>query len=345
MTALWNSPGGGFVDTVLRGVGQVLLQNNPLSGAIFLVGIFLGSWTVGLYALLGTVVATGTALLVGVPGGSVKQGLYGFNGTLTAIGLATYVTQGPILVGYVVFACVAVTIVAAAIYNLVNSEHVPTLTAAFVATTWVFLAGLRQFSGLSGAAALPAPRLPSESLSGGQALTPSDLLFGFFRGFSEVMLQTSVWTGVALLVGILVNSRVSATAAAAGSLIGFGVAWGFGASETTLRGGLAGYNAVLTAIALAGLYYLLSYRSALFAAVAAALSVVVDSMFGTVLAPVGLPVLTAPFVVTTWLCLFAASSFTRLHAVHPEDATTPEINLRSISRRWESLTPRNAGTR
>ncbi|WP_328917523.1 urea transporter [Streptomyces sp. NBC_00223] len=343
--ALWKSPVGGFVDTVLRGVGQVLLQNNPLSGAIFLAGIFVSSWVAGLYALLGTVVATGTALLVGVPGASVRQGLYGFNGTLTAIGLAAYVTRGPALVGYVVFACSAVTIVAAAIYNFVNSEHVPTLTAAFVATAWVFLAGLRQFGALGGAAALTAPRLPTRSSSGASTPTPSDLLFGFFHGFAEVMLQTSVWTGVALLVGILVNSRISAIAAAAGSLIGFGVAWGLGASETTLRGGLAGYNAVLTAIALAGLYYLLSYRSALFAAVAAAVSVVVEGMFGTVLAPVGLPTLTAPFVVTTWLCLFAASSFTRLHAVHPEDATTPEANLRSVSRRWDSLTPRNAGTR
>lgn len=53
----------------------------------------------------------------------MRQGLYGFNGTLTAIGLATYVTRGAALVGYVVFACSAVTIVAAAIYNFVNSEH------------------------------------------------------------------------------------------------------------------------------------------------------------------------------------------------------------------------------
>lgn len=316
LVALWKSPGGGLVDTVLRGVGQVLLQNNPLSGAIFLVGIFVGDWVTGLYALLGTVVATGTALLVGVPGVTVRQGLYGFNGTLTAIGLATYLTRGYVLVGYVVFACVAVTIITAAIHNFFNSVHIPTLTAAFVVTIWVFLAGLRQFGGLTGAAALPAPRLPTKSFSVGSALTPTDLLFGFFRGFAEVMLRTSVWTGVALLVGILVNSRISATAAAAGSLIGFGVAWGLGASETTLRGGLAGYNAVLTAIALGGLYYLLSYRSAVFAAVAAALSVVVEGMFGTVLAPMGLPVVTAPFVVTTWLCVFAARSFTRLHAVH-----------------------------
>lgn len=75
--ALWKSPGGGFVDTVLRGVGQVLLQNNPLSGAIFLAGILVSSWVAGLYALLGTVVATGTALLVGAPGHRCGRGCTG----------------------------------------------------------------------------------------------------------------------------------------------------------------------------------------------------------------------------------------------------------------------------
>ncbi|MFI9599438.1 urea transporter [Streptomyces sp. NPDC052043] len=329
LTGISKSPVGGFFDAALRGVGQVFLQNNPLTGLLFLVGIFLSSYVTGLYALLGVAVSTATALAAGVDRSTVRRGLYGFNGTLVAIALATYVRHGYALVGYVVLASMAAAVLTAAIHDFLNSEHVPTLTAAFVLTAWIFLAGLRQFSHFTSSPASARPQLPAGIPHTSGALTPSDLLFGFFNGFSQVLLQTGLWTGVAFLVGILVNSRLSAVVAAIGSLIGLGIGWAFGMPAGTLHDGIPGYNAVLTAIALGGLYYLLSRWSAVFAAIAAATSVVVYAMFATVLSPAGLPVLTAPFVATTWACIFAADSLTRLRAVHPADAGTPEVNLRS----------------
>lgn len=43
-----------FLDCVLRGVGQVMLQGNSYAGLLFLVGIFCNSPLFGLGALLGT---------------------------------------------------------------------------------------------------------------------------------------------------------------------------------------------------------------------------------------------------------------------------------------------------
>lgn len=45
-------------DTLLRGVGQVMLQNNALTGLLFLIGIFYNSWIMGLGAMLGVLVST-----------------------------------------------------------------------------------------------------------------------------------------------------------------------------------------------------------------------------------------------------------------------------------------------
>ncbi len=89
-------PLGRFADRVLRGVGQVMMQNNPLTGQLFLIGIFFNDWVAGLYALLGTAVATETAMLIGAPRDEVSQGLFGLNGTLTALGLAFYLERNPI---------------------------------------------------------------------------------------------------------------------------------------------------------------------------------------------------------------------------------------------------------
>jgi hypothetical protein len=47
----------GAIDILLRGVGQVMFQNNPITGLLFLVGIFINSYECGLTALLGVVVA------------------------------------------------------------------------------------------------------------------------------------------------------------------------------------------------------------------------------------------------------------------------------------------------
>ena len=65
------NPVGAYVDAVLRGVGQVMFQNNPITGLLFLAGIFFNSVTFGYYALLATAVSsTLTAIILGVhPGG------------------------------------------------------------------------------------------------------------------------------------------------------------------------------------------------------------------------------------------------------------------------------------
>ena len=56
----------GFVDTLLRGCGQVMFQNNPVTGLLFLIGIFINSPLLGLAGLIGLIVSTVTAMLLRV---------------------------------------------------------------------------------------------------------------------------------------------------------------------------------------------------------------------------------------------------------------------------------------
>src|SRR5262249_52485372 len=55
----------GVIDSLLRGVGQAMFQNNPMTGLLFLVGIFINSYKYGLTALLGLVFATLAAYVLG----------------------------------------------------------------------------------------------------------------------------------------------------------------------------------------------------------------------------------------------------------------------------------------
>ena len=94
----------GFLDAVLRGVGQVMLQNNSWTGLLFLVGIFYNSSLFGLAVVLGTSVSTLAAMMFAADRALVRAGMFGFNGALVATALM-YSLQPELLTwGYVVFA-------------------------------------------------------------------------------------------------------------------------------------------------------------------------------------------------------------------------------------------------
>ena len=62
-----------------RGIGQVMFQNNALSGGLMLLGIAFNSWQLAVLSVLGTVVSTLTASLSGYDKEDIRNGLYGFN--------------------------------------------------------------------------------------------------------------------------------------------------------------------------------------------------------------------------------------------------------------------------
>lgn len=330
MRHVLSHPVGYFVDHILRGVGQVMLQDNPVTGLLFLVGIFISDWVAGLYAILGTLVSTGTALLFGAPNHEVSRGLYGFNGTLIGLSLAYYLQRGMILPVYVIVASMFVTIVTAAIKHVFGTNG-HALTGPYVLTSWIFLGALYTFTRLSSAPTLGVPHVTIDPISV-TAFGPVDALVSILNGPAQVMFQANVWTGAIFLVALAVNSRISCLAAVLGSAIGVGIAWSLGAAPNAIREGLYGFNAVLTAIALGGLFFLL-HRTTLFLSIlAVCVSTILYGGLVVIMKPLGLPATTAPFVATTWLCLLASASLPRLEALSHVEGETPEKNLSAAKR-------------
>jgi len=229
---LVSNPAARFANATLRGVGQVMLQNDPLTGFLFLLGIFVNSGVFGLYALLGTIAATaatGTGLFFGAPHDDVHRGLYGFNGTLTGLGLAVYLRHDTRLLVYVIVASIFVTIVMAAVQDIFGAQG-HTLTAPFVIATWIFIGALFTHAGLPVAPADLVPHLRSNALPFAAALSVADAATGILNNLAQVMLQRNPWTGAIFLAALAVNSRLSSVAAAMGSSIGVVVALSLGAA-------------------------------------------------------------------------------------------------------------------
>lgn len=324
---LVDNPVGGFVDALPRGVGQVFFQNNPITGLLFLGGIFYNSVTLGLYALLGVVVSTLTAVLVGVGRDVWRAGLFGFNGTLTGIAFAFFLEPSGWVLVYAILGAAASSVIMAALTALLGPWNMPALTAPFVFATWVFLFAFFSFPVISPTEALASGALP-EQVSEQGAVGAGAIFDGFFKGVGQVMFQNNVVTGVFFLAGLLVNSPIVFLFAAAASIISLLVAWVLGAPESLLSQGLFGFNAVLTGIALGGAFLVITWRVALYAILGIIGATIAFATLSNLLTPWGMPVLTSAFVFTTWLMIAAVPIFGEMHQVPAAEATTPEDNRR-----------------
>ncbi|GAB1444438.1 urea transporter [Flammeovirgaceae bacterium] len=265
-----------FVQTILRGIGQVMFQNNIYSGILFLIGISYNSWLLGLAALFGTIISTGSALILRYPKDDIQNGLYGFNGALTGIAVLFFFEVNFIIV----LALIAGAVLSTVMMNLLK-KVIPPLTAPFVMLTWFVIYSL-QF-------VFNFPLLPSSEPTGNTI----DILTASGNSFGQVMFQENRITGLFFLLGILVNNRLMAIYAVYAAVLGALVGWLFSAPFSTINAGLMGYNAILCAIALTG------KRRADFLWITLAIGL--STLLNIGLSMTGIIALTAPFVVVTWI--------------------------------------------
>jgi urea transporter len=303
-----------FVDINLRGVAQVMFQNHPLTGTLFLAAIGWGSYAAGvpqvaIAGLLAVVVATLTAQWLRVDEASLASGLYGYNGVLVGLALATFLAPGALLWVYVVLGAAVSVIAMLGIANAVKPWGVAALTFPFVLITWLLLLATYGFSGLTGTA-LPSgnvvtPFQPYEA----SPLALIDLVEGVFQSISQVFLKASGVAALLLLAGLAVSSLAAAAFALAGAILAVATAHVLGAESQLITGGLLGFSPVLTAIALGTEFYRPSLRVATYTALGTVFTVIVQSALNVALTPLAIPALTAPFVLVSWLFLLPRQCF------------------------------------
>ena len=260
----------------LTGLGQIMFQNSPLTGAFFLAGIAIVSPLMAAGAALAAVIGTLTAYVCRLDLEEIRSGLYGFNAGL--VGIAVLANCQPTLLAFVLlvigsFASALLT------WSMRRRVPFPTYTLPFIVTTWLALYAAHH-------AGLPAVVAPVPAHD-----EPFDMTSAVIKGISEVMFQANVLTGALFLVGIMLCSWKGAFWAVIGSLAGVMVGVSHNAPEENLSLGLYGYNAALAAMALA------LYRpSVMLPLMAAVISIPFTEKFPLL----GLPTLTAPFVLASW---------------------------------------------
>ncbi|RDU36742.1 urea transporter [Neobacillus piezotolerans] len=285
----------------LRGLSQVLLIENAISGMIILLAITIASYKLAIIAFISSLIGTLVAQKGRADGDGLSKGLFGYNSVLTGLALFMFLS-GPNDWIIALFGAAAAAILTAVMMFWMRNTKIPILTAPYILLTWSML--------------LVSYRLKSFQLS--QDLVPQSLahwklnikgeinwIEGAVSGLSQIFFIDHTAAGVLLFAAVIVAGWRYALFAVLGNVIALFTAYWLGGEHTLIYEGHYGYNAILAAIAAAyvfrdkkgGIPHLLS------GIIAAFLTVPLTASLDTWLMPYGLPALTMPFVFTTWIIL------------------------------------------
>ena len=286
-----------FIDQVLKGLGQIMLQENSSTGLLFLIGIFLGSIEGRIGAIGSTTVGTITAILMKYDKEEINAGLYGFSAALVGVAL-TIMFDSTFLIWILL---VVASALAAIIQHFFIKRNIPAFTLPFILLTWCLIFGIHHFTTIGPATA-----------GNTQTLLETNDLFTSTNGFGEVIFQGGPMSGIIFFIAVFIGSPAAALYGLAASIFSAEISNLFGEPVEQIHMGLFGFNAVLTAIVFAGTKRIDGFWVLL----GVFITVLIDVLFvkTNIFASFG-GVLTFPFVVGTWCTLFIKKNANRFFGI------------------------------
>ena len=314
------------VRSVFRGVGQVMFQNSAWTGLFFILGIFWGAYSANMPAvawgaLVGVVASTVAGYIIPGTVSDGEQGLWGFNGVLVGCAFPTFLGCTWQMWVALIICSMATTWVRQGFNNVMAPWKVNSLTFPFVFMTWMFLFASRGLAGMA-PDALSTPELVATA-SGTLDTSFGALVVDWLKGVSQVFLIDSWVTGIFFLVGLALCTPAAAVWAAVASAISLALAILFKANPADIQAGLYGFSPVLTGIALGCTFYKVNVKSALWCVFGIIITFFIQVGMDAVMTPYGLPTLTGPFCIATWLMLLPAFKL--------DDRNTPDHSF------WKKL--------
>ncbi len=287
-----------FVDEVLKGISQILLQENPWTGLLFLLGMLIGHWSYAAAALLATVVGTLFARIIKLDPLLIKKGIYGYNPALVGITLTFLFDKTFIVWGLVVGVGGILTVL---IHHYFNLKKIPAYTFPYILVAWVSYLIIDQFN------------LLEPSTIQRMAIDASTIKYGDYfaaiGGFGEVIFQENIVASFIIFLGVYISTPIAALYGLIASLLATLLSQVFGQSAELVYVGLFGFNAILTAIVFSGtekengLWVLIGASITIFINIFLVHFNLLKYMGGT---------FTFPFVAGTWITLWLKSKVSLL---------------------------------
>jgi urea transporter len=264
--------------TLLRSLGQIVLQKHAGTGACVLAALALCDLRLACAALIGATAANVCALLGRAPFDAIRDGLAGFNGALAGLAAFTFAADTATAFALALLAAAFSAWIGTPLVRVLGRARLAVYSAPCLAATWLWMA-----SGAGGEhAATAASPLPS-------ALDAAHAFADLMSGLAQTVFASGTLPGIVLLAGIAWSSRRAAAYALGGAALASALEYVLGAPPASFAAGLCGFNGALAALAASAL----GPRAAICATMlATALHLAAMRL--------GLPAMTAPFALAGW---------------------------------------------
>lgn len=275
-----------FIDSLLKGISQIMLQENSYTGLLFLIGLFAGSWKFGVAAILAALTGNVTAIILKYNFNYILKGLYGFSPALLGVGLIFFF-KPTILIWILI---IVGSSLACILQHFFIKIKFPAYTFPFILVMWLIVFLVKNFTEISTAEIFNKTFSSSEF----------DIFAFGFRGFGQVIFQEGFISGFLFFIAVLINSRSAALCALAAVFATGFLAYIVGQPLNIIYSGAFGFNAVLSAIVFSGT----RKTDYLWVAIATILTFLINLMLAQsgILDSVG-GILTFAFVAGSWLTL------------------------------------------
>ena len=197
-----------FIDSVLSGYAQLAFNDNTFSGLLMLIATWLGSSTLCINALWGTITATAYAVVIKLPKEDIRAGIYGANAALAGLAIPPllFPSQNISFILLIVSSFVAIMTVQLIqiLSRKFNKWSLPTLVAPYCITLMCFLA-LFTFTGMIETTPVTLKTLLfTNSLSN---WSYSELITAFLNIASQILWLSNPLSGILYLTALLFASR------------------------------------------------------------------------------------------------------------------------------------------
>ncbi|XP_047382866.1 urea transporter 2 [Sciurus carolinensis] len=321
------SPVFQFLDWVLRGTSQVMFVNNPLSGILIILGLFIQNPWWAISGCLGTVVSTLTALILSQDKSAIAAGLHGYNGVLVGLLMAVFSDKGNYywwLLLPVIIMSMSCPILSSALSSVFSKWDLPVFTLPFNIAVTLYLAATGHYNLFFPTTLLrPASSVPNITWS--EVQVPL-LLRAIPVGIGQVYGCDNPWTGGIFLVALFISSPLICLHAAIGSTMGMLAALSIATPFDAIYFGLCGFNSTLACIAIGGMFYVITWQTHLLAIACALFAAYLGTALANMLSVFGLPPCTWPFCLSALTFLLLTTNNPAIYKLPLSKVTYPEAN-------------------
>lgn len=313
----------------LRGIGAPIFLNNPLSGLLILIAMFIAEPWIACCASIGLTVAMLTAIFLGQDRGDIVSGGCTFHGMLCGIVCAAALTAEGRSESWQV---AAATCLLAVISVYVNSGlgtifsvfNLPAFNMPFNLTIFVFLGALGAgnshfFNGGGGATDFTALGQDSGYNSYDVSVTEA-----IPKALSQIYGSAELTPGILILVAMFVDSPTIGIFAVLAGGVSILTAMLINVPTAAIASGAWSYNAVLVTCSAAGFFWVLSWQTAILALFSGVFATLVHGLLVRLLVAPNVPAVAFAFNIAGFIFMAVGSNNPLFKRTPMDQITYPE---------------------